>query len=444
MRKGLVKFKEGAASFYIVAFSTLILVIIAASFAMVIISEVTRAGNDELSQSAYDSALAGVEDAKLAYSNYQRCLEEGITLNPTYNPAATAGDPITCQDILYWMEYPDCDMVGHILGRIPKDSATDSDATNDEVLISDTVETAGDGATSNLNQAYTCVEIHTRLSDYKSTLTAADQAKVIKAQFNDASANEIETVKISWYSNTGDEVYNFSNFTVSVDPGHPAVRFKPATSVRVSTPPTIEVQMIQTNDTFSLSDFDQASGNRTNRATMYFVPTSSASDASSDGGNYVGIWNGSRNSLDAQRIANTNNINVTNEPFAVFCKDGGDQFACSVELELPGPKNVGDRNDDTFAFVISLPYGQPETDFSLEFFKSGGEKVELGSSQILIDSTGRANDLYRRVETRLESVDTSFAYPYYALQLMGEGNTLNKNMTVTCEGTFYDGWGSNC
>ena len=65
------KFKKGAASFYIVAISTLILVIIAASFAAVIISELTRTSNDDLAQSAYDAALAGVEDAKLAYYNYQ-------------------------------------------------------------------------------------------------------------------------------------------------------------------------------------------------------------------------------------------------------------------------------------------------------------------------------------------------------------------------------------
>ena len=68
-------FKKGAASFYIVAFSTLLLVIIATSFALVITSEIARTSNDDLSQSAYDSALAGVEDAKVAFSNYRRCEE---------------------------------------------------------------------------------------------------------------------------------------------------------------------------------------------------------------------------------------------------------------------------------------------------------------------------------------------------------------------------------
>ncbi len=77
VKKNKMSFKKGAASFYMVAFSTLILVIIVASFAAIIISAVIRASNDDLSQSAYDSALAGIEDAKLAYYNYRACIEQG-------------------------------------------------------------------------------------------------------------------------------------------------------------------------------------------------------------------------------------------------------------------------------------------------------------------------------------------------------------------------------
>ena len=73
------KFKKGAASFYNVAFSTLILIIIATSFAVAIVAEVTRSSNDDLSQSAYDAALAGIEDAKLTFMNYQNCINSGTT-----------------------------------------------------------------------------------------------------------------------------------------------------------------------------------------------------------------------------------------------------------------------------------------------------------------------------------------------------------------------------
>ena len=92
-------FKSGAASFYIVAFSALILTIVAIGFAVVIVSELTRSSNDDLSQSAFDSALAGVEDAKLAFYNYQTCIERGATATVPNND-----DSLSCGEIIYYME----------------------------------------------------------------------------------------------------------------------------------------------------------------------------------------------------------------------------------------------------------------------------------------------------------------------------------------------------
>ena len=92
------KFRKGATSFYIVAFSTLILLIVATSFAAIIISEIERTSNDDLSQSAYDSALAGVEDAKLAFYNYQKCADSAEQL-PTNEGA------ISCGEIVWYMKH---------------------------------------------------------------------------------------------------------------------------------------------------------------------------------------------------------------------------------------------------------------------------------------------------------------------------------------------------
>ena len=53
MIKGIKKeYKKGAASFYIVAFATLILIIVVMSFATIMISEMARTSNDDLAQSA--------------------------------------------------------------------------------------------------------------------------------------------------------------------------------------------------------------------------------------------------------------------------------------------------------------------------------------------------------------------------------------------------------
>ncbi|MBR0480139.1 hypothetical protein IJJ49_02685 [Candidatus Saccharibacteria bacterium] len=440
MRKSRTRFKKGAASFYIVALSTLILVIIAVSFASVIISEVSRSSNDDLSQSAYDSALAGVEDAKLAFYNYQSCLEKGAT--------ATAPDgngTISCGEIIYWMEHSDgsevynnpCDMVAHILGRIG------------ELEASEVVVEESSSAGNNMLQAYTCAEIKTSLTDYRGSLTSGNPTRVVQAKLDGVAAKSIKKVKVSWYSDSTGPVTNYTNFNSSTK----KVTFPSLASTQASTPPTIAVQLIQTADTFNFGDFDQVSGTATDRATVYLVPTNSASSAQSSNkpDNYIGVYNGSANVLTAAQIAKTNDRTVKNLPYVVYCNNESD-FLCSVTMELPEPIG-GTRNDETFMFMLSIPYGQPDTDFSLEFYCADGTVcgtaaavAETGSSsqarvkgiQINIDSTGRANDLFRRVETRMDTSDIYFPYPIYAVELLGDDSDslLKKSLTVTKEWNF--------
>ena len=72
--------KKGMASLYVVLFATILFGVITLSFVRIIISEVIQSSNDDLSQSAYDSALVGVEDAKIAVNRYYQCLSRGVCL----------------------------------------------------------------------------------------------------------------------------------------------------------------------------------------------------------------------------------------------------------------------------------------------------------------------------------------------------------------------------
>ena len=63
-------FKKGAASMYVVVIAALLFSVLTVSFIRIIVSESLRTANSELAQSAYDSALAGVEDAKTALMKY--------------------------------------------------------------------------------------------------------------------------------------------------------------------------------------------------------------------------------------------------------------------------------------------------------------------------------------------------------------------------------------
>ena len=450
-KKSEKSFKKGAASFYMVAFSTLILLVIATSFAAVIISEVTRSGNDDLAQSAYDSALAGVEDAKLAYYNYLSCIRDK-DVHTEQTPDGMS--PVTCGEILYYINNPNCDMVGHILGRIGEN------AEGSDVMIRETRD--GD---NELLQAYTCVEIQTTLKDYRGTLTDTDPMRVVQAKFSGIDANRIERVKVSWFSDVdGSSLLdggNYANFRSS------RVTFPiPSSTSKISAPPTIAVGLVQTADRFTLEEFDETRDGQTNRGMVYLVPTENASRAAGKNtpDNYIGVYDSGYNKITADQIVKSNDQTVKNLPYVVYCPlDSGSEFVCSATLELPKAINGG-RSNESFVMTVMLPYGQPNTHFALEFCTVDGEcttrydgsgsvtvssdAVELENMQVSIDSTGRANDLYRRIEARLDTADVYYPYLMYALELFGDSGaySLKKDFTVTCENNFGidDSFVSNC
>lgn len=458
MQKNMVKTKRGAASFYIVAFSTLILVVVAVSFATVILSEITRTSNDDLSQSAYDSALAGIEDAKLAYTNYRKCKESGAT------SAEPTGTTLSCSDIIWWIEDDTdennrCYMVGHILGKV-------GELNINEVGLGG-LEISSGSVERTTNQAYTCVKINTSAEDYRATLGPSNPIIVKNMATGDkGTMNDIDKIRLSWYSVRSDaeDFLKFSNFEYNNSAIGKGVTFGGA-GTPAATPPTMELQIIQTAETFSLSDFDKTYTNQTNRGTVYLVPTSDCAKSKVNGDNYIGstrdvpkrdeagnivkdeagneVLRTCVNVIDSEQVVKTNNHEVTNKPFAVYCSNENEEWNCIADIYLPKAVNAtgGDRLNDTFMVAVSLPYQKPETDFSIELIKedpTGAESVvRIVNSQIEVDSTGRANDLYRRVKTRLETNDSEFgsAIPRYALQILGSGKT-TKELVVTSEYDF--------
>ena len=442
------RFKKGAASFYMVAFSTLILLVVATSFAAIIVSEVTRTANDDLAQSAYDSALAGVEDAKLAFYSYQKCLEQGATETEIDDNK----NEVTCGEIIHYMNNPDCDMVANILGRSVIRDESDSEGSG-EVMIEESV-----GSGNNMSQAYTCVKIEKELSDYRTTLSSANQMKAVKVKFAGVSANDISSVKVSWFTNqdkmTSD--LNYSNFSVGDQSGN--VVFGSLNDENgASVPPTISLAMIQTGPDFALDDFEKTVGDQTNRGMVYLVPAK-LEDLGGISGQTDYILVGDEG-INANGFLESNNKTARNLPYVVGCNpESAADFVCSVKIALPKP--IGEeRNNDTFVFVVGLPYGTPSTDVSLEFIcadgakcgaqtitnDDGSEQVDytgvatLDGVQISIDSTGRANDMYRRVEARLEGSTGSSLSLMGPLELLGTGGSgggeqlLEKDLTVTSE-----------
>ena len=65
--------------------------------------------------------------------------------------------------------------------------------------------------------------------------------------------------------------------------------------------------------------------------------------------------------------------------------------------------------------------------------------LDFSGVQVAIDSTGRANDMYSRVEARIEFTDINFPFPQYAIQATSsEENAIDKNFYVTQDCGYAD------
>ena len=403
--------KKGAASFYIVAIYTLVLVIIAVSFAAVIISEINRTSNDDLAQSAYDSAMAGVEDAKLAYYKYRQC-EEGT---------GTDCDMVRKA----FNENKGCDMVGRMLGRI-QDGSESTEVKIQESSVGD----------NNMQQSYTCVRLYEPTDDVD---TVTESNPIVVKQVKLESANkEVTHMRVSW---------NVSSVEGEV-----------TTNTEV---PAIAIAIVQTADKFKLSEFDQTvtndGGGYTNRGTVFLVPYSGSIASNDDI-----IDKGSNGTISKEEgFLKSNNHEVKNKPFYVARDDASGPY--SVQIELPCPVGTGyldngecsERNEETFTYAKSVVGGKGATDIRVQFCngpcttgasegESDGDPSEgnviKSKMQIGVDSTGKANDIYRRVDVRLGTggSESAGAGLLYAVQALGKGNEggIHKITGVTCEPGF--------
>ena len=415
------KTKQGAASLYVVIFTTLLLGIITLGFIRIMLSETIQTGNADLSQSAFDSALAGIEDAKVALLKYHECLSSNST-----TPA--------CANAIQAMQSEgstsNCDIVRNILER-----PIGSDGNNETIIQS---ETAQDGAGSEMEQAYTCVLISENNADYLGQLNESNHSRIVPLRT--ANVNDIEYVRINWYSTANADVnppnsqtptarLNDSNKPDSYEDDRNLGLFPALNSSDPYAPSTLGVQLIQTNTSFTLSELDHNNGANTNRGTLLLYPDSTAP------GNLI-----ESNASTGFSAAADKAINI---PAAIKCQENDSSeapFFCSATLAIPAPFRGGERSKASVFLRLFLPYGTPDTDFSVTLCKDSAcnETMFFLGVQARIDATGRANDLFRRIESRVELVDVYFPFPEYSATIKGTvADALDKNFWVTTNNWGY-------
>lgn len=373
--------RKGVASLYVVIFATILFGLITLSFVRLILSEHNQSLNDELSQSAYDSAMAGVEDAKRAVSEYYRCLED-------------ASCPAEKKDgsKLFGGDCENFNLNSYLYGT----------GATGEVQI----QASSDGSGS-VDQAYTCVIVKNVVPDYRSTLTSDNRTRVVPlgltrnaGEGQNVALQRVDRITFGWYSETNGTVFNNLNT-------HGGDRLPAASGA--TTPPTISLTLIRTGRSYDKGTFSQPSNAVT--STMVLLPT--------EGGTANTITNDQLNkAADAYK-------KESNLPLTVGCNHGK-EFACEVNLT-----GLSFEVGDNAMLVISMPYGDTVTDFAVTLW-DGDESVEFQNTQISVDSTGRANQLVRRVETRLDPADLFFPYPQYGIELTStDDDSLRKSYWIT-------------
>lgn len=394
--------QRGAVSLFVVIFAALLITTITIAFVRVMVQNQQQATTADLSKSALDSAFAGVEDAKRAIVEFKK---------DCYN---SDGEVITSER---------CDVLATAL-RSNK-CRTIQEALFAELSEADEVLIKQSDADEDLQQAYTCVKVRLDTPDYVGNLVSdASHFIPLKAKATDT----FNKVVIRWYAQRDLQTAESEGAETTVNFADPPgdVSLPPLEQWPVNRPPLIRVQLIQFGDSFNLSSFNDNEGGKTNTATHFLMPASI-------GRKTVAFIEDKRQEEDGRRPVVTSSLLSPIDCAEDFSTTSGGQFACEVTMTLPRP--IGADDDKRTAYLLINQFYKNDTAFSISMLNQANEEVLFDGVQPEIDATGRANDLFRRVKSRVEDNASSTPPLEAAVDITG---SLCKNFLVTGRTKDYD------
>jgi Tfp pilus assembly protein PilX len=393
--------QKGAVSLFIVIFVALLIVTIATAFIRIMIQDQLQATANDLSKSALDSANAGVEDAKRAIVEYYR--PNPATSKPDCSTVAQ-GVNSRCDDLrtaLFGDTTPPND--GWTSGCNATENAGVATLTNGEVLVK--TNNADD---DQLDQAYTCIKVQMNPPDNVGSLTPGT-SKFIHLKSKDGAP--FTKVKIQWYSIQQGQTLDLDG----------SVPYELPKKWPVNRPAVMRAQLLQYRSNFQLSDFDTAGLNK-NNLTSFLLPSSTPG-------------------LNMAAFANDFRQNQTSgAPQQVSCTLAAtSRYACEVTIDLPCAADPCDnyptQNNDRDAYLkLSQYYSVANTDYRISMINSDGAEVRFADVQPVVDSTGRANDIFRRIRSRIDLGVSSVPNPEAAVDVT---RSLCKEFAVTNDTTYF-------
>ncbi len=325
--------QAGAVSLFVVIFSALLITIVTVSFVQIMLRGQQEATAIDLSQSAYDSAMGGVEDAKRA-----------LVL-------AAQGD-VTVAGVL---DARKCNSVKNALGGDPDDDS--------EMMIRQNV---GDDS---LSQAYTCVKVNRQTDSVTGSLTNASPAVVIPLT---SGGVEFNKVTISWRLHQDASI---ADDTVVLPTGA-GVALPQSNRWDIKTPALMRAQLVQYNSSFTFDSLNSdADGRPVNTSTKFLYPK----DAGAPTGSF------------ASNDVEPSQVECTSDPLEVYkCSITLDLLAINTSthkafLQLTALYNQADymvelENNGTAVKFLGVQAEVDSTGRAGDVFRRVSAKVDLSLS----------------------------------------------------------------
>lgn len=96
---------------------------------------------------------------------------------------------------------------------------------------------------------------------------------------------------------------------------------------------------------------------------------------------------------------------------AIRCSYGTTPYACKATINLPTP--VGSSNNSIVYMRLRSVYADSKVEITA--LNASSVALPITGSQIVIDSTGKANDVLRRIAVRIPALNRANVYPDYGL-----------------------------
>lgn len=394
--KSSKNFKRGGVSIFIVMVVGVLVSIMSASFLRLMFRDQEQASKLDLSQSAYDSAQAGVEDAKRFLRIFRAAcgpsgtgIFEGVTHNCNAMRDAIRNE--SCYTL----------------------ATAGIGNPNGETIIQTTSGAGGASNDASLNQAYTCVKLRMNTADFLGRTNDGSPSVI-----NLRGTTAFDRVRIRWHSR--ENMTNGNNIALD-SLSNPSVR--PRIDSRnwrnQNRPAILKAQFYGyvpgVGGSSSIMDTpypDDGNG----ASEMLFYPTNSTSALSSNVSNMPTVR---RNESSSQ---------ATTDYTFTRCSDRMDAnsnaYACETTV------NIGRNVDPRDVLYLRLTPLMNDSNFRVELL-NGNTVVDFAGVQPRVDSTGRANTQLRRVESRIGFNDTSFPVPLFSAQTESNEEPICKDFSVT-------------